>query len=136
MDKTEGDCDDLAFFCILQCALLRANPNIFECVSDMAESQAEQFVTQPPAAILEGLGSQGKCKAENFTTYDELKITEGQTNPLVLACQKCRSKILQTNKAVLISREVFTYNVYINHIMLLTTAGISTQYYTEEIYRY
>ena len=72
----------------------------------MAESTPEQFVTQPPAAILEGLGSQGKCKAEDFTTYEELKVTEGQTNPLILACQKCRSKILRADKAVLISREV------------------------------
>ena len=73
----------------------------------MAENPAGQFLTQPPAALLEGLGSQGKCKAEIFTTYDELKVTEGQTNPLVLACQKCRSKILRADKAVLILREVY-----------------------------
>ena len=73
----------------------------------MAESPPEQLVTQPPAAILEGLGSQGKCKAEDFTTYEELKVTEGQTNPLILACQKCRSKILRADKAILISREVY-----------------------------
>lgn len=72
----------------------------------MAENPPEQLVTQPPAAILEGLGSQGKCKTDVFTTYDELKVTEGQTNPLILACQKCRSKILRADKAVLISREV------------------------------
>jgi len=73
----------------------------------MAESPPDQFVTQPPAALLEGLGSQGKCKAEDFTTYEELKVTEGQRNPLILACQKCRSKILRTDNAVLISREVY-----------------------------
>ena len=73
----------------------------------MAENPPEQFITQTPAALLEGLGSQGKCKADTFTTYNELKVTEGQTNPLVLACQKCRSKILHADKAVLILREVY-----------------------------
>ena len=72
----------------------------------MAESPPEQFLTQPPAALLQGLGSQGKCKAKDYTTYEELKVTEGQRNPLILACQKCRSKILRANNAVLISREV------------------------------
>ena len=72
----------------------------------MAESPPDQLITQPPAALLEGLGSQGKCKAEAYTTYDDLKVAEGQRNPLILTCQKCRSKILRADKAVLISREV------------------------------
>ena len=89
----------------LQCALVEIISNIFEHF-DMAESPSEQFVTQPPAAFFEGLGSQGKCKAEDYTTYEKLKVTEGQKNPLILACQQCQSKILRADQAVLISREV------------------------------
>ena len=76
--------------------------------SDKTEEATGQLVTQPPAALLEGLGSQGKCKADEYKTFEELQVAEGQTNPMILACQQCRSKILRAGKATLIAREVIS----------------------------
>jgi len=74
--------------------------------NEKPEEATGQLFTQPSAALLEGLGSQGKCKADEYKSFEELQVAQGQTNPMILACQQCRSKILLAGKATLTAREV------------------------------